>query len=64
MREKLLIVEDEFIVANDLRMMLVNAGYDVCGIAATVEAAKEWVEKSHPTWVLLDILRNNSTRRF
>jgi formate hydrogenlyase transcriptional activator len=56
MREKLLIVEDEFIVANDLRMMLVNAGYDVCGIAATVEAAKDWVEKSHPTWVLLDIL--------
>jgi DNA-binding NtrC family response regulator len=56
MRERLLIVEDEFIVANDLRMMLVNVGYDVCGIAATVEAAKDWVEKSHPTWVLLDIL--------
>ncbi|OQP45295.1 hypothetical protein A4H97_32795 [Niastella yeongjuensis] len=56
MRERLLIVEDEFIVANDLRMMLVNAGYEVCGIAASVRAAKEWVEKSKPNWVLLDIV--------
>jgi hypothetical protein len=35
--EKLLIVEDEFIVANNLRLVLENANYMVCGIAASVE---------------------------
>lgn len=55
MKENVLIVEDEFIVANDLRFKLLKAGYTVCGIAATVDEAKELIEKSKPTWVLLDI---------
>jgi len=55
MKENILIVEDEFIVANDLRLMLVKAGYTVCGIAASVDEAKRIIEKSKPTWVLLDI---------
>src|ERR1700749_1308165 len=56
MDEKLLIVEDEFIVANDLTIILENAGYTVCGTADTVESARAAVEKFQPTWVLLDIL--------
>jgi len=55
MKENVLIVEDEFIVANDLRFKLIKAGYTVCGIAATVSEAKELIEKSKPSWVLLDI---------
>jgi transcriptional regulator with GAF, ATPase, and Fis domain/AmiR/NasT family two-component response regulator len=55
MKEELLIVEDEFIVANDLTIILENAGYKVCGTADTVESAKAAVEKYNPTWVLLDI---------
>lgn len=55
MKENILIVEDEFIVANDLRLMLRKAGYAVCGIAASEEEAKALIEKHHPTWVLLDI---------
>jgi transcriptional regulator with GAF, ATPase, and Fis domain/response regulator of citrate/malate metabolism len=55
MKENILIVEDEFIVANDLRLMLVKSGYNVCGIAATVSAAQRMIEKHRPTWVLLDI---------
>jgi len=55
MKENILIVEDEFIVANDLRFKLIKAGYTVCGIAATVNEAKELIEKNKPTWVLLDI---------
>jgi len=55
MKENILIVEDEFIVANDLRLMLRKAGYTVCGIAASEEEAKVLIEKHHPTWVLLDI---------
>ena len=55
MKENILIVEDEFIVANDLRHMLKKAEYDVCGIAASVIEAKAMVEKHKPSWVLLDI---------
>ncbi|RFM30596.1 sigma-54-dependent transcriptional regulator [Deminuibacter soli] len=56
MKEKILIVEDEFIVANDLRIMLKRAGHEVCGIAASVEQAKGLIEIKRPDWVLLDIV--------
>jgi response regulator of citrate/malate metabolism len=55
MKENILIVEDEFIVANDLRYKLIKAGYEVCGIAATVNEARELIAENKPTWVLLDI---------
>ncbi|MEI9946746.1 MAG: sigma 54-interacting transcriptional regulator [Chitinophagaceae bacterium] len=55
---KTLIVEDEFIVANDLRLILEQAGYKVNGIAASVEAAEEDIQKFRPDLVLLDIRLN------
>jgi DNA-binding NtrC family response regulator len=55
MNDNILIVEDEFIVANDLTIILENAGYKVCGTADTVESAKAAVDKYNPNWVLLDI---------
>ena len=55
MREKILIVEDEFIVANDLRLMLERAGYKVCGIAGSVAESLEIIDKQNPSLVLLDI---------
>lgn len=55
MSEKVLIVEDEFIVANDLRLILQRAGYDVCGIAGSVPEALSTIEQQHPTLVILDI---------
>ncbi|RZM21627.1 MAG: response regulator, partial [Pedobacter sp.] len=58
--ENVLIVEDEFIVANDLTIILENAGYQVCGTADTVESALIAIEKLRPTWVLLDIFLQNN----
>jgi len=55
MKEKILIVEDEFIVANDLRIMLEKAAYKVCGIAPSVVKALELIESKQPDWILLDI---------
>ncbi len=52
---KILIVEDEFIVANDLSMILEKAGYQVCGIASSVEEARAIISKHIPQLVLLDI---------
>jgi two-component system, NtrC family, response regulator HydG len=53
---KILIVEDEFIVANDLRLMLQKAGYTICGIASSVVQARALIEKHSPEWILLDII--------
>lgn len=55
MNTKILIVEDEFIVANDLEMMLKRAGYEVCGIAESYQEAMNLIDKEQPSWVLLDI---------
>jgi len=60
MLKKILIVEDEFIVANDLSMMLKRAGYDVCGIADSVPEARELIRQEGPDLVLLDIILNGS----
>jgi len=60
-KEKILIVEDEFIVGNDLRMMLMKGGYDVCGIAVSVEQARVLIAEKRPDWVLLDIILKTPT---
>lgn len=53
---KILIVEDEFIVANDLRLMLQKAGYTVVGIASSVVQARKLIESRQPDWILIDII--------
>ncbi|GAA0558412.1 sigma-54-dependent transcriptional regulator [Chitinophaga japonensis] len=60
-KEKILIVEDEFIVANDLRIMLAKGGYSVCGIAASAEQARALIAQKQPDWVLLDIMLKTAT---
>ncbi|MDJ1503723.1 sigma-54 dependent transcriptional regulator [Xanthocytophaga agilis] len=55
-KEKILIVEDEFIVANDLRLILQKAGYETSGIASSVEQAQKLIDQKKPDWVLLDII--------
>jgi transcriptional regulator with GAF, ATPase, and Fis domain/AmiR/NasT family two-component response regulator len=54
-RQTVLIVEDEFAVANDLRKILEKAGYHVSGTAFTVAEALEINQRMRPDLVLLDI---------
>jgi len=56
MKEKILIVEDEFIVANDLKIMLTKAGFAVTGIASSVVQARKLIADKRPDWILLDIM--------
>jgi DNA-binding NtrC family response regulator len=55
MKFKILIVEDQFIEANNLKMILENAGYEVCGVAASVADAMRLLEDNKPHMVMLDI---------
>ena len=52
---KILIVEDQFIEANNLKLILRKAGYGVCSIARSVPAALKIIEDENPDLVLLDI---------
>lgn len=59
---KILIVEDDFIEANNLKLILKEAGYLVCSIARSVPIALTIIEKENPDMVLLDIfLQDNQT---
>jgi two-component system, NtrC family, response regulator HydG len=62
MKKKILIVEDQFIEADSLQMILEKAGYEVCSIARSVPIALEIVENERPDLVLIDIfLQGNLT---
>jgi two-component system response regulator HydG len=55
MAKKILIVEDQFIEANNLKLILQNANYEVLPIARTVPEALSIVALKQPDIVLLDI---------
>jgi DNA-binding LytR/AlgR family response regulator len=53
---KILIVEDELIIAEDIRMELEGLGYEVVGIAASYDEALDIFLSKHPDVMLVDIL--------
>ena len=55
MNKKVIIVEDEFIVAEDLRLIVEKAGNSVAGIAVSVGEAVALINLHKPGLVLLDI---------
>jgi DNA-binding NtrC family response regulator len=55
LKAKILIVEDQFIEAKSLNVILTNAGYSTCTIARSVAAALSIIEKEKPDLVLVDI---------
>jgi two-component system response regulator HydG len=57
---KLLIVEDQFIEANNLRGILKAAGYHVLPLASSVPEALQVLKKERPDLVLLDIYLDGS----
>lgn len=59
---RILVVEDERIVARDLEIRLKNLGYDVVGSAASGEAALQQVEQHKPDMVLMDIVLAGAMR--
>lgn len=58
MKETLLIVEDDLVVANDIRRTLERAGHAVCGIARSADQALPLIDEHSPSLVLLDIYLN------
>jgi DNA-binding NtrC family response regulator len=55
MPANILIVEDLFIEANDLRIILERAGHSVCGVAKSVDQAMAVIKREKPDIVVVDI---------
>lgn len=51
---KVLIVEDDFLIADMSQEFLVDGGYDVCGVASTVEDAVALGGRHMPDLALID----------
>jgi len=61
-QERILIVEDEKIIALDLRRQVQKFGYGVAGTASSPEEALELTEKERPDLVLMDIMFDGEDR--
>lgn len=57
---KILIVEDELIIAEDLKNMLIHMQYDVIGIAIDHKETLQLIKSKKPDLILLDINLNCS----
>ncbi len=55
-KTKILVVEDESIVARDIRNMLVGLGYEVTGVVANAKAAVSKAQETLPDIVLMDVM--------
>ena len=62
MKPRILIVEDEAIIAAGLKMDLIDFGYDVLPVAATADRAVALAEEHEPDLILMDVvLRGRKT---
>ncbi len=52
---RVLIVEDEALVAMDLEDALTQAGYDVCGVASSEAQAMSMADRTHPQFAVVDV---------
>lgn len=52
---RVLIVEDEFLIASELELLIAGLGYDVLGPAATFAAALSLAEKHAPDVATIDL---------
>jgi CheY-like chemotaxis protein len=53
---RILICEDEVLIAKDLVSRLKNLGYTICGQATTGERVLEQIEQQNPDIVMMDIV--------
>jgi two-component system, response regulator PdtaR len=51
----ILVVEDDFLVANEIEVALSDAGFDIAGVAACADEAVELAESRRPALVVMDV---------
>lgn len=59
-KPKILMVEDDMIIATDISMQLTQLGYDVIGISTHAEDALQILEQNTPDLIIMDIVLSGS----
>jgi response regulator of citrate/malate metabolism len=54
-RPRVLIVEDEFLVALDIEQSMIALGFDSCGLAPNDTKARSLAMSGHPDLILMDV---------
>ncbi len=52
---RVLVVEDEFVIALDLSQQLEDAGFEICGLASNTPKALSLIDSDPPDVALLDV---------
>ena len=60
-KTQILVVEDDFIIADDIKENLISLGYTVCATVPSGEEAIEKAEEDKPDLVLMDIILESET---
>lgn len=60
LKKRILIVEDQFIEAHDLQLILEKANYEVIGISRSVDQALDQIQTEKPDLVFVDIMLKGS----
>ena len=58
---RILVVEDEAIIAKDIELKLIRMGYSVCGVAGSAQEAVQRADAHKPDLILMDILLEGET---
>jgi DNA-binding response OmpR family regulator len=62
--QRVLLVEDNFLIASDTADLLTRAGAEVIGPSASAEEARAMLAASHPTLAVLDLNLGEGCPRF
>ena len=54
-KSRVLIVEDDALIALDVREALLAAGYEVCGMATSEDEAIDEARRTHPDFAVVDV---------
>ena len=64
MNRKILIVEDDLIIALDVKKLLTDEGYQIIGVVKSISGLNKILKKSKPDLIISDLILDKNSRNF
>ncbi len=64
MNRKILIVEDDLIIALDVKKLLTDEGYQIIGVVKSISGLNKILNKSKPDLIISDLILDKNSRNF